>query len=52
MASKLQRKIGAEPDGWFGKESVLKLQAFLGVTQDAPMGPVTVRAWQRYLNTH
>ena len=52
MVRALQRKIGAAVDGWFGRESVLKLQAFLGVTQDASMGPDTVRAWQRYLNNH
>ena len=52
MVRALQCRIGAEADGWFGRESVLKLQAFLGVTQDASMGPVTVRAWQRYLNNH
>lgn len=47
---KLQAKIGATADGFFGKESVKAFQKFLGVTVDGSMGPETVKAWQTWLN--
>lgn len=58
MVRALQKLIGAVSDGWFGKKSVTALQEFLrdkgyytGAI-DGSMGPVTVKAWQTYLNNH
>lgn len=52
MVRAMQRKFGAAVDGWAGRDTVLHMQAFLGVTQDASMGPETVSAWQSWLNSH
>ena len=58
MVRALQRLIGAKVDGYFGKQSVIALQAFLKnkgyykATIDGSMGKLTVSAWQRYLNEH
>ena len=52
MARAMQRLFGATVDGWFGKDSVIHMQQFLGVKVDASMGPETTKAWQRYLNSH
>ena len=58
MVKALQKKIGADPDGVFGKQSVIKLQEFLkrqGLydgTADGYMGQYTVAAWQLYINKY
>ena len=46
----LQRKIGADADGYFGPNSVKSLQRYLGVAVDGYCGPDTVTAFQRRLN--
>lgn len=51
MVRALQRKIGADVDGYFGPNSVRKFQKFLGVAVDASCGPATVKAWQKWLNS-
>ena len=57
MVKALQKLIGADTDGYFGKQSVMCLQRFLNahgesLDVDGSMGGLTVRAWQRYINTH
>lgn len=47
----IQRHIKADDDGYFGKQSVMCLQKALGVSVDGSCGPVTVKAFQRYLNS-
>ena len=47
----IQRKIGAEVDGFVGMETVKKLQAFLGVDVDGYFGYRSVVAFQNWLNT-
>ncbi|MEA5003641.1 MAG: N-acetylmuramoyl-L-alanine amidase [Eubacterium aggregans] len=49
--SALQRLIGANDDGWFGFESAVKLQTFLKVPADGYIGPVSVLAFQKWLNS-
>lgn len=57
MVKALQRLIGADPDGYFGRQSVIALQKFLqnrgfySGAIDGSMGPETVRAWQRFINS-
>ena len=46
----IQSMIGAKEDGFFGPNSVYRLQVFLGVSADKKMGPNTVKAFQRWLN--
>lgn len=46
----IQSTIGAKEDGFFGPNSVYRLQVFLGVPADKKMGPNTVKAFQRWLN--
>lgn len=56
MIKALQRLIGADADGYFGRQSVMALQAFLNHegfdagAVDGYMGQRTVKAWQKYLN--
>lgn len=56
MIKALQKLIGADPDGKFGKKSVTALQQFLKKQNlylgdiDGVMGKGTVKAWQTYLN--
>ena len=47
----IQRHIKTDDDGYFGKQSVMCLQKALGVSVDGSCGPVTVKAFQRYLNS-
>ena len=56
MVRALQRLIGADDDGFFGKASVAAFQKFLqkkGYYKgaiDSSMGKQTVKAWQSFLN--
>ena len=56
MVRALQTLIGADPDGWFGPQSVMALQRFLSARGyytgaiDGYMGPATVKAWQCLIN--
>lgn len=58
MIKALQKLIGADPDGKFGKKSVIALQQFLkkeGLYSgeiDGSMGKGTVKAWQMYINKY
>lgn len=58
MVRALQKLIGADQDGFFGKQSVTKLQEFLKAkglytdSIDGSMGSNTVKAWQRYVNAY
>lgn len=45
-----QARVGATADGYFGKQSVMASQRFLGVNVDGFAGPITMRAWQSWLN--
>ena len=47
----LQKKIGAKPDGFAGYETAGKLQTFLGVEDDHVVGPKTVTALQKRINS-
>lgn len=57
MVRALQILIGADADGYFGKQSVIALQKFLQArgfyhgSIDGSMGPETVKAWQRFINS-
>ena len=51
LVKAIQRKIGAQIDGFFGDETAKKFQAWLGVTADGYIGPKTVMAFQRWLNS-
>lgn len=46
-----QKRVGANPDGYFGRETVTKTQQFLGVPADGYAGTQTMTAWQTWLNT-
>ena len=56
MVKKLQSLIGANPDGYAGNDTIMKLQAFLkkqGLYSgkiDGIAGNLTVKGWQKYLN--
>lgn len=61
MVKALQKLIGAEADGKFGRISVAKLQTFLmnkgykisdEELKTPTMGPSTVKAWQKYINKY
>lgn len=58
MIKALQKLIGADADGFFGKQSVIKLQQFLKNKCfyegeiDGYMGSGTVKAWQKYVNAY
>ena len=58
MVRALQKFIGADVDGVFGKQSVTKLQEFLKAKglyddkADGYMGQYTVAAWQLYINKY
>ena len=58
MIRALQKLIGAEEDGFFGKNSVMALQRFLNSygydcgAVDGSMGANTVKAWQRFVNAY
>lgn len=47
----IQRRIGADVDGFCGKNTVKALQKFLGVKVDGSCGFYTVSAFQKYLNS-
>lgn len=52
----IQGTIGATQDGWWGKDTTKKLQKFLvkqgySITVDGSMGPATVKAFQKYINS-
>ena len=47
-----QKRVGAVPDGYFGRETVTKTQRFLGVPADGYAGKQTMTAWQTWLNNH
>lgn len=47
-----QKRVGANPDGYFGRETVIKTQQFLGVPADGYAGTQTMTAWQTWLNNH
>lgn len=54
----LQRKVGAGVDGYLGRETISKLQAWLNAHSGAKLavdgiaGPATCSALQQYLNAH
>lgn len=56
MVKKLQSLIGANPDGYAGNDTIMKLQAFLkkqGLYSgkiDGIAGKMTVIGWQKYIN--
>lgn len=58
MVRQIQRLIGADQDGFMGKQTVTKLQEWLKAKKlydgevDGYMGPGTVKAWQRYVNQY
>ena len=58
MVKALQKYVGADPDGYFGRQTVKALQTFLNNygynagEVDGYMGPKTVKAWQRYVNAY
>lgn len=47
-----QKLTGAVPDGYFGRETVMKTQQFLGVPADGYAGNQTMTAWQTWINHH
>lgn len=47
-----QQRIGAAPDGYFGRETVMKTQQFLDVPADGYAGKQTMTAWQTWINHH
>ncbi|WP_298634640.1 CHAP domain-containing protein [uncultured Mobiluncus sp.] len=47
-----QKRVGAVPDGYFGRETVTKTQQFLGVPADGYAGKQTMTAWQTWINHH
>ncbi|WP_307741330.1 CHAP domain-containing protein [uncultured Mobiluncus sp.] len=47
-----QKRVGANPDGYFGRETVTKTQQFLGVPADGYAGNQTMTAWQTWINNH
>lgn len=47
----IQRLVGADVDGYFGRQTVMALQKFLGVSVDGSCGHKTVSAWQKWLNS-
>lgn len=57
MIRAIQVLVGARPDGKAGEETVTKMQEFLNAhgfecgRADGIMGPKTVMAWQRYINS-
>ena len=54
----IQHLIGADEDGWFGKQSVTALQRYLQERDyydgniDGSMGYFTVCAWQKFVNAY
>lgn len=50
LVRKIQQKIGATVDGFFGAETTNRFQAWLGVTVDGYVGTKTVMAFQHWLN--
>lgn len=51
MVKKIQKLVGAKQDGFFGKQTATKMQAFLGVKISGKLDEPTVKAWQQYINT-
>lgn len=53
----IQRLVGATPDGYCGKQTVIAIQKFLKIGGyyhgiiDGSMGALTVKAWQSYINS-
>ena len=58
MIKALQKLIGAQADGFFGRDSVIAMQNFLKNKcfyegeVDGYMGANTVKAWQKYVNAY
>ena len=50
MVEAVQRKVGADQDGFLGPISVRAIQSFVGVEQDGYLGPITAKAIQQSLN--
>lgn len=50
MIGRLQKKVGANNDGFVGQNTIKALQKFLGITQDGYCGPDTVKALQKAIN--
>ena len=49
----MQNLFGAEPDGYFGKQTVKAMRRYLGLsTLTSKMDKATVTAWQKWLNNH
>lgn len=48
----IQKKVGANPDGWIGTETIKKMQAWLGTVQDGCVSNPSdvVKAFQKWLN--
>ena len=46
----IQKKVGAEADGFWGTGTSKAMQKFLGVEVDGERGPKTVKAWQEWCN--
>lgn len=48
----IQKKVGANVDGWIGTETIKKMQAWLGTVQDGCISNPSdvVRAFQKWLN--
>lgn len=57
LVREIQELVGAEADGWCGKQTVRRMQQFLKKKNlyddsiDGFMGPNTVKAWQKYINS-
>lgn len=57
MVKALQKLIGAEQDGKFGKNSVAKFKAFLkkngyAISDGANLNATDVKSWQKYVNAY
>ena len=46
----MQKRLGVEVDGYFGKESVRALQKLVGISQSGKCDAETVKAFQKWLN--
>lgn len=48
----MQRVFGADPDGYFGKQTAKAMRRFLGLSSlSSKMDRATVTAWQKWLNS-
>ena len=52
LIAAIQRKVGANPDGYIGEETIRKMQAWLGTYQDGTVSnpSAMVKAFQHWLN--